>query len=531
MKRLYRFADFLKDYFLTGFVNSFTNNVEKVWQPFTEYPIGTTVTHTYEINGKRTKNKYVSVLGSKSGNQAPIHAKQGQVESDGGIRWMYLGESTIVDNGMFDMYLTLGRQNSWDGTDNPVTPAINQYVTRQCIQDIIYAKKIDKSSVAMVARRNTWKAEEKYEEFKKDKTTYKLPYYVTNKEGCVYYCLSNNNNQKSTIEPIGTSTQPIQLPDGYVWYFMAKIDIQNSKFLTDEFIPLNGDITFNPDMKNNRGGIATVTLVSPQKGQFANKNNIVIEYQQKGEGQDANLIPHLNTQGILEYMEVKNAGHDYAEETIIVLKERSPDAQGQGAELKAIMALDTLTGKTYIKDVEVLKGGEGYKQGSVSIHIEGDGQGAILEAKVSTAKGIISSVEVKEKGEGYSYATLYVVSGKNSAVGRVSLLPYSVSNPNILATIQDNAIMINVDLNPNETYFDYDSDYREVLLVVNLYDIDGNPANKPEYIGKAHKAWADPKSKLPKLNPEEGLILFRQTSNRLIRVAGQYEKVKLVISL
>lgn len=531
MKRLYKFSDFLKDYFLTGFVNSFTNNVEQVWQPFTEYALGSVVTNTFESNGKRTKSKYVSISGYKSGNQAPIHTSKGQIESDGGIRWIYIGNSTIIDNGMFDMYLTLGRVDSWDGTDNPVTPYIDQYETKQCISDIIYAKKIDKSSIAMVAKRNKWVANTTYDEYKRGKNKSDKNYYVTNKEGCLYYCLSNNNKQPSTIEPTSESTQPIYSIDGYVWYFIAKIDIQNSKYVTDEFIPLTGDISFNKDMKNNKGGIATVIPVSPQHGQFSNKANIEIEIQ--GDGSDAELNPIINNQGILQYFEIVNSGHDYRDDnTLIIVKEKTASVTGTGAKLQAKLGLDPNTGNTYIESVEVLDGGSGYQQGKVSIHIEGDGTGAELEAVVSNSRGNISNVTVVKNGTGYNWANLYVVSGENSLVAKVSLLPYSVSNPNILSTLQDNAIMINMDLNPSQSFFNYDSYYREVLLVVNLLEKDTlQPADKNEYIGKGHRDWTDSSSKLPKIDDTEGMILFRQTSNKLLRVEGQYEKIKLIISL
>lgn len=68
-------------------------------------------------------------------------------------------------------------------------------------------------------------------------------FYVMNDEYNVYQCLDNNLNSRSTYKPTGTSVDPIQYPDGYIWKFMYGIPAAlRNKFLTEAHIPVTNSL-------------------------------------------------------------------------------------------------------------------------------------------------------------------------------------------------------------------------------------------------------------------------------------------------
>lgn len=64
-------------------------------------------------------------------------------------------------------------------------------------------------------------------------------YYAMTDEYNVYKCLDNNNGSKSTYKPVGTTVDPVTMPDGYMWKYLYSIPIAlRNKFLTDTYIPV-----------------------------------------------------------------------------------------------------------------------------------------------------------------------------------------------------------------------------------------------------------------------------------------------------
>lgn len=64
-------------------------------------------------------------------------------------------------------------------------------------------------------------------------------YYAMTDEYNVYKCLDNNNGAKSTYKPVGTTVDPVTMPDGYMWKYLYSIPIAlRNKFLTDTYIPV-----------------------------------------------------------------------------------------------------------------------------------------------------------------------------------------------------------------------------------------------------------------------------------------------------
>jgi hypothetical protein len=64
-------------------------------------------------------------------------------------------------------------------------------------------------------------------------------FYVLTDEFNVYKCLDNNNNAQSTFKPVGTTVDPVTMPDGYIWKYLYSIPIAlRNKFFTDAYMPV-----------------------------------------------------------------------------------------------------------------------------------------------------------------------------------------------------------------------------------------------------------------------------------------------------
>ena len=64
-------------------------------------------------------------------------------------------------------------------------------------------------------------------------------YYAMTDEYNVYKVLDNNNGAISTYKPVGTTVDPVTMPDGYMWKYLYSIPIAlRNKFLTETYIPV-----------------------------------------------------------------------------------------------------------------------------------------------------------------------------------------------------------------------------------------------------------------------------------------------------
>ena len=98
-------------------------------------------------------------------------------------------------------------------------------------------------------------------------------FYVVTDEYNVYKCLDNNNNSVSTFKPVGTTVDPVTLPDGYMWKYMYSIPIAlRNKFLTDAYMPV---VTALRPQFYSSGAIQTVKI--EKRGQNYTYANISVQ--------------------------------------------------------------------------------------------------------------------------------------------------------------------------------------------------------------------------------------------------------------
>jgi hypothetical protein len=212
--------------------------------------------------------------------------------------------SSAAQNYRSKIYLFTGRSQQWtleryDGqTGVSEFEPPDQYDSfndmNEIYDDMISVKRVTRSDLSKVIRRNTWTTGVKYDMYKNDYTNlnqsinghqklYDAQFYVINKNFNVYKCIYNGesatypNGVTSTLEPTSTSTQIETLSDGYRWKYMYTITIpEYIKFVSTDFIPVKDDT----DVKNaaidgsieqlivdNRGsGIAANTYYVPIVG-------------------------------------------------------------------------------------------------------------------------------------------------------------------------------------------------------------------------------------------------------------------------
>ena len=89
-------------------------------------------------------------------------------------------------------------------------------------------------------------------------------YYAMTDEYNVYKVLDNNNGALSTYKPVGTTVDPVTMPDGYMWKYLYSIPIAlRNKFLTETYIP----------------------VVTALRGQFYSNGNInTVKVDRRGSG-------------------------------------------------------------------------------------------------------------------------------------------------------------------------------------------------------------------------------------------------------
>lgn len=146
-------------------------------------------------------------------------------------------------------YVFIGNHVPWTNESSPdeITDTVRN---EKSVWDNMYAaKKITGNDVELVLPKVTWTANTIYRHYDDTILLSELvtanasqnlePIYVINSERNVYKCLSNNLGALSTLEPTGknlTANGVIAKDDGYIWKYMFNVKPSN-KFLSNVWIP------------------------------------------------------------------------------------------------------------------------------------------------------------------------------------------------------------------------------------------------------------------------------------------------------
>jgi len=125
-----------------------------------------------------------------------------------------------------------------------------QSLNANVYDEMVFAKKIGSSDVAVMANRTNWTTGTVYDMYdSQDGNLEDKPFFVVSPEGGTYYvykCLFNNNDSPATSQPLFSATGAddvvYETADGYIWKYMYKVDATTfNKFSTSLYIPVIED--------------------------------------------------------------------------------------------------------------------------------------------------------------------------------------------------------------------------------------------------------------------------------------------------
>lgn len=267
-------------------------------------------------------------------------------------------------------YYTFGQASPWP-TTSKLVDNVSEVVSNELLppavsdsypselevrRNTLYYKNIDANDAAIVVRRIDWSAGiiyDMYDDYTSTSPSYngaqsidQALFFVVTDEYNVYKCLYNAGNRSSTDKPIGTSSDPITMADGYIWKFMYTIPVSlRNKFLTTNYMPVttalsnqfysNGSVVSytieNRGSKYIKNSWSVKKFVILNGGTGYNQGDITITFPNTPVGGSIATaeVSILGDNGNVEEIAITNAGsgYDYQPEPTITL---APGTTGAG---------------------------------------------------------------------------------------------------------------------------------------------------------------------------------------------------------
>ena len=406
-----------------------------------------------------------------------------------------------IDDGTDQLYLGIGRSETWADDNNPPTPELDfddELKLREGLQGV---KKL--TDVAYCAPRYNWVAGSTYVAYDDtDPDIHTKAYYVLNPTNFNVYMCVKAGPGTSTVEPVGVDDggsgqeadrgsvlSAQNTADGYVWKFMYTISAADAaKYLTNDFMPVFRD----SNVANNAipGAIHNIKVIQGGTG-YTSATVTITGYEYDGTPITGDAGNHelaaataIVNGGAVERIEMTDVGKGYAYAVVTIT------GDGSGATARAIIS--PVSEGREIKSVEVVNGGAGYTNGTLSLTFEGDGFGAAGSASVSG--NAITSVTVSDAGYNYNQATVEL----GEITGTPADLVVKFTNPKggygYDPTVDMNAYYLMVhtllegDEDPTEGFqgdFIVTNDYRQLALIANPLDNATDQATFSDTTGRA----------------------------------------------
>ena len=331
--------------------------------------------------------------------------------------------------GDLGVYFFFGRTLPWADDTAPPDASLNYQDVWDTRNDMVHIRKVRDAENSWVIPYNPWTNGVVYDRydptysvsnpaFSRANSLAAANMFVLTSENHIYKCIDNDRNAASIVEPSGTSTDYIETGDGYVWkYMMTLSDVQISKFLSADWMPIKNAIQASSNFANDgihRGNIRVVT-----GGTGYSYDNTVITVV--GDGVGCELKPIIDA-GVITGVEVIDNGLDYTFANVTV---SSPDGNlplGGGAsiavdfepvdfnntliERQINTQLNAVCGD--LSSLELLTPGAGYTQ-PPTVKVVGDGTGAEVGV-IMAGDQTIDNIYIISRGSGYTYMNLEFVS-------------------------------------------------------------------------------------------------------------------------
>lgn len=232
--------------------------------------------------------------------------------------------------GEYRGYVFLGRTSPWEvdnQTNEELPPAPSSSVQeffRTC-NEMVSIQAIQSDDVFFMIRKVKWESGSVYDLYRHDysqlrtsysnaKNLWDASFYVINQNNIVYVCLDNNNDNPSTVEPQGDTSDPFYTSDGYLWLKIYTLSVQDAFYhSTDRYVPVTTDSYISSPV----GAVYTVKIDVAGDSFTTNPlgvNNQVPYYYCRilGDGQGAVARIAINNQSVSEVVVVRpGQGYTY----------------------------------------------------------------------------------------------------------------------------------------------------------------------------------------------------------------------------
>lgn len=301
----------------------------------------------------------------------------------------YYVSSTLANNELAKIFITIGRPQAWANGDTAPTPTESSNSFYNYWNDMVAMKKITAADMNLVIPRVDWSNGTSYIEYSQDldlfakanssNIAYDNKFYVRNSKDQIFKCLFNNSNANSTIMPeIDIAGQLpenpyIETSDGYRWKYMYKIPPGlKEKFFTTNYMPVVVENNVADSAVDGR--IDILKIINAGAGYNANvSNNFLNIISVKGDGANANIRVNaystsVNGANIVGYT-IISGGRNYSRATISLIDENKIVGTAN-ANLVAVIGPPGGHGSNVASEL-------GASSLMISVAIEGDENGLI----------------------------------------------------------------------------------------------------------------------------------------------------------
>lgn len=527
-----RFTHKIRSFIVNSFIDSLLNlNIIK-WQQNTVFSEGTLI--FYE------NNEYIAKNTGTSGSTPPTHIS-GTV-SDGGINWIFVRQIQLNKTFAKNLYFGLGKKTPWTNENIPDDPSACDDEDSLILNNILTMLKIDSQNSRIACRNIPWTSGEVYSQYdsKKDPNAvignraYTHPFYVINNNH-IFKCINNNNNALSVVQPNNTSNLPFVLSDGYVWKYIASLNINDTSYITDTYYPINirNYNDFSPQYTAQETAkplsISTFKILKTI-GTFP--DNITVTLYGGSPTVPASIITFKNSNNTLRQVIASPSepgeGYDLSSRVIGIAKKES--ALGQDATVGTITITDGV-----ITEIAVDNPGTNYQNGAILL-IYDKKNIPITEASVSVSiSGGNHSVQqfiINDGGSGYSDdVEAYVIPNNAGALCEAIFAPKEGHGYNAVLETGANALIINKRVSSSGDYLLHGENnaIRQISLITDAIEKNSNNYLKEEmYIGPEHPSYGS--GILNEVKENSGRVLYINNIKKIVRSESQEEDVSIVIT-
>lgn len=495
------------------FMSLFTTFTYSNWSELTSYSVGDVA-----ISNQK---KYVAIESGISGQQPPTHTTG--IDDDGGIQWLFVENHFSTNYFLNKMYIGIGKTTSWRPwlvADAPdwITAAysINDLVVDLTDSNNYYRAITDHSGEATVPSLDTtnwslfsWMSAGSYIEG--DIVEYNNGYY---------YCELTHSGVTDTPDIDGNNWSSVDNETP----LMPENDFENMYKYLDNLITvkkLNGpDCQLAIERHNWEAGII-YDAFDPALDDFDYSAPFYAIVDDLGVKRiykcldNAGGTPSLNAPSsenidfirtddgyLWKYM--GRAGNDSLESFISsnyfpVVYKTFDDSLVNGNQ----WLVQQNAKKNSLGNIKVTNGGSGYDS-SVTITVSAPDIGTDTATATAVLDGdVIQYIDITNVGSGYVNVPTITIGGNlpvTDATLEVVMAPKDGNGSNILKELDARYVIVQTEFDSDEGSFPYgdnyfpitgESDFRQVSLIIDPYDWNGDFCNSPYYIGFEHNDYID----------------------------------------